>query len=252
LGSTGLNAGLARLLGLRLVGDITERLCDIGARPILNAKRRDRLEKIRQAGVLFVHVPKNAGMSISEMLYGCQVKHASVRYYARVAPELLRDLDSIAVIRDPIDRFLSAYDYARAGGSADNRVSPPFHEIYKAFRSVDDALDHVERAASLYHVDHIFRPQTWYLADAAGVIRVRRLLRFEQVGDLGGQFSSGRPVPSINRRSRPATHITPRQMQRIRRVYASDVALFNDYGRRIETAAPWKTAGVLETAPIQG
>lgn len=239
------------MCGLRLVSDITERLCDVGARPILNAKRQDRLEKIRKAGVLFVHVPKNAGMSISEMLYGCQVKHASVRYYARVAPDLLRDLDSIAVIRDPVDRFLSAYDYARAGGSADNRVSAPFYEVYKAFRSVEDALDHVERAASLYHVDHIFRPQTWYLADAAGVIRVRRLLRFEQIGELGGQFSGG-PVPSINRRSRPVTHVTPQQMQRIRRVYASDVALFNGYSRRIEAAAPCITAGVMETAPLQG
>lgn len=202
--------------------------------------------------MLFVHVPKNAGMSISEMLYGCQVKHASVRYYARVAPELLRDLDSIAVVRDPVDRFLSAYDYARAGGSADNRVSAPFHDIYKAFRSVDDALDHVERAASLYHVDHIFRPQTWYLADAAGAIRVRRLVRFEHVGELGGQFSGGRSVPSINRRSKPVTHLTSRQIQRIRRVYASDVALLNGYGRRIDAAAPCRTASVMETAPFQG
>ncbi len=201
--------------------------------------------------MLFVHVPKNAGMSISEMLYGCQVKHASVRYYARVAPELLRDLDSVAVIRDPVDRFLSAYDYARAGGSADNRVSAPFHDIYKAFRSVDDALDHIEGAASPYHVDHIFRPQTWYLADAAGVIRVRRLLRFEQIGELGGQFGGGQPVPSLNRRSKPVTHVTPRQMQRIRRVYASDVALFHGYSRRIEAAAPCRTATVMEAAPFQ-
>lgn len=202
--------------------------------------------------MLFVHVPKNAGMSISEMLYGCQVKHASVRYYARVAPALLRDLDSVAVIRDPVDRFLSAYDYARSGGSADNRVSAPFYETYKAFRSVDEALDHVERAASLYHVDHIFRPQTWYLADAAGAIRVRRLVRFEQVGELSSQFSNGRPVPSMNRRSKPVTHVTPQQMQRIRRVYASDVALLNGYGRRIEAVAPFRTAGVMEAAPSQG
>lgn len=202
--------------------------------------------------MLFVHVPKNAGMSISEMLYGCQVKHASVRYYARVAPELLRDLDSIAVVRDPVDRFLSAYDYARAGGSADNRVSAPFYDIYKAFRSVDDALDHVERAASLYHVDHIFRPQTWYLADAAGAIRVRRLVRFEQVGELGGQFSGGRPVPSMNRRSKPVTHLTQQQIQRVRRVYASDVALLSGHGRRIDAAAPFRTVSVMETASFQG
>ena len=75
-------------------------------------------------------------------------------------------LPSFAVLRDPTARFLSAYRYGRAGGSAINDVAEPFRTLYRGFRSIDDALDHVETAASPYAVDHIFRPQSWYVGDA--------------------------------------------------------------------------------------
>lgn len=115
-------------------------------------------------------------------LYGLQIKHASVRYYARAAPKLLGDVGSFAVVRDPVERFQSAFDYAKAGGSRDSRISAPFRERYMAFRSFDDALDHVERARSPYQIDHIFRSQFWYVADAEGEIRVKRLVPFDRVG----------------------------------------------------------------------
>lgn len=229
MGSTGLNAGLARLVGLRLVSDIPERLCDLGLKPMLDAKRRGRLEAIRQAGVLFVHVPKNAGMAISTALYGRQVKHASIRYYARAAPDLLRDLDSVAVIRDPVERFLSAYDYARAGGSADNRVSAPFRDLYMRFRSVDDALDHIESARSPYHMDHIFRPQSWYVTDAQGLVAVRRLVPFSRIGELATMLGRSEPIPAVNCRSGPRTAITRVHAWRIRHLYREDGDLFDRY-----------------------
>lgn len=233
MGSTGLNAGLARLFGLRLVSDIPERLCDLGLRPPLDAKRRNRLAAIWEAGLLFVHVPKNAGMAISAALYGRQIKHATARYYARVAPDLLQGMDSVAVIRDPVERFLSAYDYARAGGSADNRVSAPFRDLYMRFRSVDDALDHVESARSPYHMDHIFRPQAWYVTDAQGLVAVRRLVPFPCVGELAGTLGRGTPIPTVNCRSGPRTAITRLQSWRIRHLYREDGDLFDRYAGRV-------------------
>lgn len=97
-------------------------------------------------------------MSVSEALYGLQIKHASVRYYARAAPKLLGDVGSFAVVRDPVERFQSAFDYAKAGGSRDSRISAPFRERYMAFRSLDDALDHVERALAVPDRPHLSIP----------------------------------------------------------------------------------------------
>ncbi|WP_206436089.1 sulfotransferase family 2 domain-containing protein [Altericroceibacterium xinjiangense] len=218
---------VAGLFGAKLVSDIPERLCEIGVRPILDAKRRARLECIRDAGVLFIHVPKNAGMSICTALYGRQMKHATVRYYAKVAPSLLSEVESVAVIRDPVERFLSAFDYARAGGSGDNLVSAPFRSLYTSFRSLDDALDHIAQAKSPYRVDHIFRPQSWYVLDRSGCVAVNRLIRFDRLGEddvlLG---AGGAGLPQVNQRKGSATKATPAQERRIRNLYRRDASLF--------------------------
>ncbi len=236
---------LAGLFGVKLVSDIRERLCALGMRPRLDRKRRERLQTIAQAGTLFIHVPKNAGMSISTALYGRQIKHASIRYYAMVAPELLDRIDSFAVIRNPVDRFLSAYGYGKAGGTADNRVSAPFRDLYMGFGSVDDALDHIEQARSPFAVDHIFRPQSWYLHDQRGLLRVKRLVPFDQLQAVIGSGSNAlRDLPAINRRQAPAARLSPRQVSRIRRLYAQDVALWEAC-----SAAPFQAAGVGAALP---
>lgn len=218
---------LARLFGVKLVSDIPEKLCRSGVRPILDAKRRARLRCIRDAGVAFVHVPKNAGMSISSRLYGQQIKHATVRYYAKVAPGLLDAVESFAILREPVARFLSAYGYARAGGSGDNRVSAPFRELYMSFQSIDDVLDHVEGAASAFAVDHIFRAQHWYVLDEQGVLRVRNLIGFDRLDSAAMPgLVGGAKLDHLNNGTRRSHEVTPSQRARILRLYARDVELY--------------------------
>ena len=60
------------------------------------------LARIEQAGLLFVHIPKAAGMSISDALYGDQVKHVSIRLLHHLDGGRLAGLLSFAVMRDPI------------------------------------------------------------------------------------------------------------------------------------------------------
>lgn len=222
----GYRTALAAAFGVRLVSDIPERLCRIGVRPWVDRKRSDRIAAIRRAGVLFVHVPKNAGMSISQHLYGCQVKHRSMRYYLSVAPDL-RALPSVAVVRDPVRRFLSAFAYARAGGTAHNRVATPFNARYRGFAGIDDALDHLARARGPFDVDHIFRPQSWYLLDGAGRLAVDELVDFEDLGGLTriGHHRLAAPLPRINAGAVLDQPLTARQIDVIRGFYRADYAL---------------------------
>ncbi|WP_395390908.1 sulfotransferase family 2 domain-containing protein [Novosphingobium sp. BL-8A] len=199
-GTAGLNRVIASAFGVRLVSDVHERLSRWGLRPWLDAKRRERLHRIRASGLLFIHVPKNAGTSISERLYGAQTKHATALYYSRVAPDVLA-LPSFAIIRNPVERFLSAYRYARTGGTRHRSVSQPFLGRYGSFRSIDDAIDHLAAARSLFDIDHVFRPQAWYLLDAHGQQAVDRLIPYERIGEIGRLL--GRPsldnLPLFNR-----------------------------------------------------
>lgn len=218
---------IARCLGVETITDVHERMCDFGLAVPAGRKRRRRMEQIRKAGLLFIHIPKNAGMSVAEAVYGQQVNHDSIRYYQKARPDMVEALPSFAVLRDPVDRFISAYNYARVGGVAANRISKPFSARYAAFRSIDEALDHVEQARRPYDVDHIFRPQSWYVTDRQGRVAVTKLLLFSEIGRIAEYFPDipVRPLEHLNRVPTTARQMSDRQIARVRALYAQDVEL---------------------------
>jgi hypothetical protein len=217
------------LTGLRLVSDLHELPMWAALYPPLDPTLRRRLRKIRKAGVLFVHIPKNAGISISCELYGEPLFHPTIRYYKRVAPDMVDTLPSFAVWRDPVARFVSAYRFGRSGGGPSARLARAFRPLYASFRSLDDALDHVESAPSLYQTDHIFRPQFWYVADGGGRIGVDQLCLID---DLDATIArSG--IPGLAKISHanmsPASNevLSVEQEARLRKLYAIDFAIYD-------------------------
>ncbi len=217
-----------RLFGVRLISDIHERASDLGLSIPPGRGRCARIAQIAEAGLLFIHIPKAAGMSISEALYGTQVKHLSIRLARRLDGGRLAALPSFAVLRDPTARFLSAYRYGRAGGSANNEVAEPYRAVYRGLRSIDDALDHVEAATSPYAVDHIFRPQSWYVSDAQGRIAVDRLLTMHDIPNLPKLVPGfpDRALPCLNRSPAIEMPLSTQQRGRLRRLYAADFVLW--------------------------
>jgi Sulfotransferase family len=221
------HAAMRRLTGLKLVSDLHERPTFAGLYPPLDPKLRRRLKRVRGAGVLFIHIPKNAGMSVSNILYGTPVFHPTIRYYQRVAPDVVRDFPSFAIWRDPVERFVSAYRYAQAGGARTVSVSRAFRNQYLAFSSLEGAIDHVETAPSLFDVDHIFRPQFWYVANMAGRIGVQTLCMIEDLNRavaldaLPGLRSIGR----INESKIIDVDLTRAQRQRLEQLYPIDFAI---------------------------
>jgi len=180
----------------------------------------------RGHGLLFVHVPKTAGMAVGRALYGETVQHASIRYYQMAAPALVASVPTFAIVRDPVERFLSAYAYACAGGTADNAVSEPFRSIYRGFRSVDDALDHLEAANWPYGVDHIFRPQSWYVMNEDGVLGVDHLIPLRDMDralKILAPWAAALPLVNCSHLEKP--ELTPRQEWRVRYLYAADLRL---------------------------
>lgn len=225
-GTTGVNRILASAFGVKLVSDIPERLSRHGLRPWLDGKRRRRLDRIRDSRLLFIHVPKNAGTSICDRLYGAQMKHCSAIYYARVAPDVLA-LPSFAIIRDPVDRFLSAFRYARSGGTRHRTISAPFRKHYGAFHTIDDAIDHLAEARSPFDIDHVFRPQSWYVLDARGRPAVDRLIPYEQIGDIGRRLGREElaSLPEFNRSRECRERPTACQLDFLHSFYEADFAL---------------------------
>lgn len=65
---------------------------------------------------IFIHIPKCAGWSISQALYGKQITHIKFSQYFDADNQLFGNYKVFSVVRDPIERFLSAYNFLKKGG----------------------------------------------------------------------------------------------------------------------------------------
>ncbi|MBT0667275.1 sulfotransferase family 2 domain-containing protein [Novosphingobium profundi] len=225
-GKSGLNKVIASSLGVRLVSDVPERMARWPGPTPIDAKRRRMIEAIRERGILFIHVPKNAGTSICETLYGLQVKHSTVDYYRQVAPDVLA-LPSFAILRDPVERFVSAFHYASAGGTRDRQVATPFRARYARFESFDCAIRHMEKCRDLFAMDHMFRPQSWYVTKGCGTLGVDHLICYDQIDRIReyAGLETIQEVPCLNSGRRAKVELTARQKAFVRDFYRDDYAL---------------------------
>lgn len=100
------------------------------------------LNSLSDAKMLFVHVPRTGGTSISLHLYGRNLPHFPMRYYRTVFGERLSAIPTFAITRDPVERFVSGYNFIRAGGTllmASDRFSA---FKLRHLRSLEDYVDY--------------------------------------------------------------------------------------------------------------
>ncbi|MFT8309194.1 hypothetical protein [Acetobacter malorum] len=215
---------MEQLCGVTLHGDLQERYVDWRLPLPLSKKRQQRLEIIRNAGVLFIHVPKNAGTAISQELYGCSMRHESIRYYQRHAPDVVRTMPSFALWRDPVERFLFSYDFIRNGGGSHVSLHPGFAERYADLTTLDRMIDYVEGTTSIYQLDHVLRPQHWYLTDRHGDVAVKMLFDLkdiDQIYPFVPGLHAGK-IKKINTTQRFTTDLRPLQKEKIIDLYKED------------------------------
>ena len=191
---------------------------------------------MRARNLIFVHVPRVAGTSIVRSLYGqgC-IHHHSMRYYRTIDPGFAEAASSFAVLRDPIDRFASAFAFVRAGGTQTCRMSEVFRRQTEGLSSVDDYLSFLEERGAL-DLDFVMRPQSWFVTDGAnGAVLVKDLfLLGEDSAALSAYlapYGIGR-LPWLNRAPRTHLFLTASQRRRIERLYADDYALIDSVRRQ--------------------
>ncbi|HZQ39967.1 MAG TPA: sulfotransferase family 2 domain-containing protein [Rhizomicrobium sp.] len=235
------------LFGAYYEEDIYDRAC--AALPLLARGLWWRMpEAMRRRKLIFVHVPRVAGMSIVRALYGqgC-IHHFSMRYYRAIDPRLAAEAESFALLRHPVDRFASAYAFVKNGGTAASRLSDVFAAQTAHIASVDDYLSFLEDRGAL-DLDFVMRPQSWFVCGEDGAVLVKRLFLYEEDRPALGSFLKSHGIavlPWLNRTERTALRLTPRQLGRIERLYASDFALIASVRaarRSTENREPWSEA----------
>ena len=142
---------------------------------------------IRRRNVLFIHIPKNAGTSVAMQLYGTPLAHRKALFYLRSDANWFATRRSFAIVRNPWDRVVSAYEFARQNGSELVTVDPMLLETIKRFNTFGEfILDYLYRKKGhLSTLDPVFRSQKCFVCDEYGSIIVDKIFKFEKLSELG-------------------------------------------------------------------
>jgi len=222
------------LFGAWYEEDIYDRLCALFPRLAFLLKRCIP-QAMRDKRLVFVHVPRVAGTSIGHALYGDHcVHHHSIRFFRAVDPQLYAASRSFALLRDPFDRFESAFFFVRAGGTPTCRLSDVFVDQTRHIRTVDDYLDFLEGRDPL-ELDFVMRPQSWFVCDLkTGAPLVDDLFLYGEDDEALSRYLAPHGItglPWLNRGLRLPLPLTPARRARIRAIYAADFALIDSVRR---------------------
>lgn len=195
-------------------------------------RRRRRWER---SGVIFVHIPKAAGTSISHGLYGRSMGHMAAYEIRRSCPDLFARIPTFAVSRNPWDRLVSAFSFVRQGGTEDAGVWRASQYNAPSFRSFEAFVEEWLVGRDLGAVDHVFRRQAPYVTDQVGNVIVDYVGAVERLGEvatflrerLGTAVEIAARNPSNRRKSYRSYYPSSRLVNLVGDAYGEDVRLFS-------------------------
>ncbi|MCH2114798.1 MAG: hypothetical protein MK171_07815 [Pirellulales bacterium] len=201
-------------------------------RPLLpniwdRAYRTYRHSHYSSAGLIFCHIPKNAGSSIAFSLYRRRLGHMRL---SQLISENKEGLPILAIWRDPVARFLSSCKYASGGGGTDGIIANA--ESYQKIRSVSEFLDHLEKLPDSER-DPVFRTQSWYLDVLANDLHATNLTlcRVSELPKLQS-LKWFRNLDFSAKRNASDPHSIPKtddDLRRIRKLYENDFRALERY-----------------------
>ena len=215
----------SRLLGWTLSYDAFLSAMSVDPNP-------DYLKLFDAAGVALVHIPKTGGTSLSYALYGKGVWHRRWDQIRDADPAGFERWHKVAVVRDPVDRFVSAFGYLRSGGANE-------FDRFISMRFVNCDLDRFVERVSTSTVPHPvlrywhFLPQADFVTSHEGVAMVDQLIAFERLADGARSLGIAHlPQLNVSRGHRYATAgMSNETRSRIRSIYPRDVALYETVAR---------------------
>jgi len=185
---------------------------------------------VTSAGVLFIHVPKTGGTSISKVLYGRNLPHYTAQFWATTYGDKIIGVPSFAVIRNPVQRLLSAYKMALFGGTDIVAYSRYWRSRLHGLQSVECFVDFLEestRRGEELPLD--LRAQAGFILDENGAVMVDRLFRLDARHGLAsdlGQWLGASPIPRLNATPLLDTSSSPAIEAKLRDIYRVDFALY--------------------------
>ncbi len=184
---------------------------------------------------IFIHIPKAAGTSIARAIYGMNVGHRRASDYIRVSRKEFFSYYRFSFVRNPWDRAISAYNFAKQGGT--DLVQPLPNPVYKTevFSSFDRFVREWLPYADLSKEDVVFAPQYEYIYDTKGNLLVDYIGKIEELEQgldvLRQALKRPIDIKNLNRSNREDAHYRDSYTQEtaaiVAEIYKKDIELFN-------------------------
>ena len=180
-----------------------------------------------------IHVPKAAGTSMAGLLFGRSLGHFTLsEYHLYLGPTRRFSPPLFAVIREPEDRFLSAYRFFRQGRTRDAGVQLSHQRADLWKQDVELFLEEYVEATPDRARDYIFQTQDRFVTLSPVDTPELTLFRLDALETLQDWLSERlhQPVVFPYKNRSDLTHsvaLSPSQRQRIRKIYCSDFALYD-------------------------
>ncbi|NWG45608.1 MAG: sulfotransferase family 2 domain-containing protein [Alphaproteobacteria bacterium] len=203
-----------------------------------------------ERGAVFIHVPKAAGNTVTRTIYGSASHelggHATARLYHRANPALARRLHFFAFVRNPFDRFHSAFYFLNAGGMPRfdaqfaREVLGPVGSFAGFVRRMGEDAAFRDTVLGYLH----FMPHTHFLCDRRGRLLVDQLCYYEhfdaEMDGLCARFGIDNPGlvanPTREKDASLAQDMTPEAIALVQHLYAEDFRLLG-YDTRFDAGA---------------
>lgn len=138
----------------------------LGQQLAMRLYRKICVARFRRAGLVFVHVPKAAGTSIAKVAIGKRAGHFTAsEIKEELGVDIFAGMFKFSVVRNPYDRLVSAYHYAKQGGGSDGGISS--NPTYKSdlFSTFDSFVFNWLMKRDVDTLDYVFRTQASFIYD---------------------------------------------------------------------------------------
>lgn len=190
-----------------------------------------------KAGIVFVHIPKAAGTSMNLSLYGRFMGHPHALDIERWGSSELKSVPSFAITRNPWDRLVSAYRFARrghgVGGGFQAGVRHPERYRLAEMDSFDSFVRNWLAKRDIAKLDNFLQPQWAFVCDSHGKVLLDHVGRVEDLEPTLDfiRESIGRvaPIEQANRSGERVDYrdfYTPELAELTGRIYREDIEMF--------------------------
>lgn len=140
------------------------------------------IKRYKKSKIIFIHIPKAAGTSISGVLYKKRNGHLRAAYVKKALGEQLYNKKySFSVTRNPYDRLVSAYNFARQGQTKEGAIAHPEQYQAPVFETFESFVVNWLVNQDLEKLDPVFQPQHIYVFDEANQLLVTDLFKLEEI-----------------------------------------------------------------------